>query len=72
MFDIHAVDMVGPKNRHRALIVVIDQVEILEYRVSRSSIPRLITCADLSRGWNDEMIFKQATELPAVSQVFQK
>jgi hypothetical protein len=38
MFDIHAVDMVGPKNRHCALIGVIDQVEILEYRVSRSSL----------------------------------
>ncbi len=40
--DVHAIDVISAKDRDEVIIEIVHQIEILEYRVSRTSVPRLV------------------------------
>ena len=61
--------MIGAEDRYQMLVKIINQIKILEYRVCRASVPRVVSGTHLSRYRNDELIFQETTELPAVTQM---
>jgi hypothetical protein len=64
--------MIGTEDRYEMLVQIINQIKILEYRVSRAAVPRLVSGTHLSRYRGDELIFQKTTELPAVTQMPEK
>ena len=70
--DVHAVNVVRPKNRHQVWIGLLDQIHILIDCVGGAPVPRLVFRTHLRRYVDDEVALQQPAELPALAQMLQQ
>jgi hypothetical protein len=69
--DVHAVDVVGAEDGNQVRVGLLDEVDVLKDGVGRSLVPGFISGAHLRRHRDDELVFEEAAELPALAQVLQ-
>ena len=64
--------MVGAEDGYQVRVGLLDKVDVLKDGVGRSLIPGFVGGAHLRRHRDDELVFEQAAELPALAQVLQE